>query len=77
LIRGKFSFEGLEKRKTSRSSYGTKKVITCTFSSSFDSTQIMGELELISYTKSRAVLKVRQIEAQLKLFEGIYQPQLL
>jgi small subunit ribosomal protein S12 len=25
LIRGKFSFEGLEKRKTSRSLYGTKK----------------------------------------------------
>ena len=27
LIRGKFSFEGLEKRKTSRSLYGTKKTV--------------------------------------------------
>jgi len=36
---------------------------------SFDSTQITGELELISYTKSLAVvvLKERQFDAQLKL----------
>jgi hypothetical protein len=45
------------------------KPVIRAFSNSFDPTQVMGELELISYTKSLAILKGRQIEAKLKLFD--------
>ena len=60
LIRGKFSFEGLQTRKTSRSLYGTKRG----FTTAFDSFQTMEELEDISHAQGLSILTGRRIEAR-------------
>ena len=60
LIRGKFSFEGLQTRKTSRSLYGTKRAFTTTV---FDSSQTIEELEILSEKKGAFVFAERKIRA--------------